>query len=222
MDDTAGQVPAVDQVLHEIRRRVIGGELAPGAAIAARTLTEQLGVGELPVREALRQLRTQGLLSSRPARGTVLCALDAHDLESIYRLRISIEPELAAESVPLLTPADLARLQRLLDATFRTPITERSWAHDREFHELPLRPAATEWDLRTVHALWDAADRFTRLTFDPIDAAAVDVDRHRRRHQAIVDAACDRDAYGVRTAVRIHLMENAAEARAILGGVSCG
>ncbi|WP_225728822.1 MULTISPECIES: GntR family transcriptional regulator [unclassified Nocardia] len=219
MDDTAGQVPAVDQVLHEIRRRVIGGELAPGAAIAARTLTEQLGVGELPVREALRQLRTQGLLSSH---GRVLTALDAHDLESIYRLRISIEPQLAAESVPLLTPADLARLQRLLDATFRTPITERSWAHDREFHELALRPAATEWDLRAVHALWDAADRFTRLTFDPIDAAAVDVDRHRRRHQAIVDAACDRDADGVRTAVRIHLMENAAEARAILGGVNCG
>lgn len=207
---------AVDLVLHEIRRSILSGALTPGDQFVVQTLTAQLGVSHVPVREALRQLEAQGLVTLSPSRSAVVTALDPADLSSIYRMRRWIEPELAALSVAERGPVDLARIEVELSETFRRPITEDHWDHHQELHRLLVMPAAGPWELRVLNLLWDASERFTRLAFDPIGAPESQLQQHHDRHLALLAAAQSRNPDAMRNELRRHLDENEEVARECL------
>ena len=199
---------AVDLVLHEIRRSILSGELPPGQPFTVPALTEQLGVSHVPVREALRQLEAQGLIVLSPSRSATVTPLDADDLRSIYRLRIMLEPELAALSAPGRSDASVDELDRMVRATFGQVLGEAFWAPHRAFHAALIEPAASEWDRRLLAPLWDASERYTRLVFDPVDAPESFATRRAHAHDTLVEAARSRDPDRMRAAVREHLEDN--------------
>lgn len=211
---------AVDLVLHEIRRSILAGALAPGERIVVQTLTDQLGVSHVPVREALRQLEAQGLVTLGRSRSAVVTSLDPADLRSIYRMRRWIEPELAALSSADHSAVDLARMEDQLTKTFSGPMSEDLWDHHREFHRLLVTPAAGDWELRVLNLLWDASERFTRLAFDPVDASKIKLQHDNERHQALLDATRSRDPEAIRNELCRHLEENEKTARQRLARVA--
>ena len=202
---------AVDLVLHEIRRSILTGALPPGEAFTVPALTEQLGVSHVPVREALRQLEAQGLVMLSPSRSATVAPLDPEDLRAIYRLRIRLEPGLAADSAAARTEDDLTRLEVLVRDTFAAPAGESRWDTHREFHTALISPAATPWDLRLLRPLWDAAERYTRMVFDPVDAAPETETAREHAHDELVAAATGRDPDQIRAELERHLAENLAE-----------
>jgi DNA-binding GntR family transcriptional regulator len=209
----ADKVSAVDVALHEIRRLILSGALPPGKPFATQAVADQLGVSHVPVREALRQLEAQGLVSLSPSRSAVVTPLRSEDLRSIYRMRLWVEPELAAMSAPGRSAVGLARLEDEISETFRRPMTEENWHGHAEFHRQYVLPAAKTWDLRILRVLWDASERFTRLVFDPVEAPEAEVEHNRQRHVELLDAARSRDPSTVRRVLETHLEEN--EARAL-------
>ncbi len=210
---------AVDLVLHEIRRSILSGELPPGRPFTVPTLTEQLGVSHVPVREALRQLEAQGLITLSPSRSAIVTPLDPDDLRAIYRLRITVEPELAALSAPGRTDAEVDELDRMVRATFGDVLGEAFWAPHRAFHAAMIEPAASEWDRRMLAPLWDASERYTRLVFDPVDAPDTFAAHRAHAHDALVVAARSRAPEQVRAAVREHLEDNLATMLAGMGSL---
>ncbi|TCK21465.1 GntR family transcriptional regulator [Pseudonocardia endophytica] len=208
---------AVDLVLHEIRRSILSGELPPGQPFTVPALTDQLGVSHVPVREALRQLEAQGLIVLSPSRSAIVTPLDEDDLRSIYRLRIMVEPELAALSAPGRTDRDVDELDRMVRATFGDVLGEAFWAPHREFHAALIEPAASEWDRRMLAPLWDASERYTRLVFDPVDAPDSFATRRAHAHDTLVEAARSRDPDRMRSAVREHLENNVSTMLAAMG-----
>ncbi len=199
---------AVDLVLHEIRRSILSGELPPGEPFTVPTLTEQLGVSHVPVREALRQLEAQGLITLSPSRSATVTPLDPDDLRAIYRLRITVEPELAALSAPGRTDAQIDALDGMVRETFGEVLGEAFWAPHRAFHAALIEPAASAWDRRMLGPLWDASERYTRLVFDPVGAPESFALHRAHAHDELVDAARSRDPERVRVAVRAHLENN--------------
>lgn len=199
---------AVDLVLHEIRRSIVTGALAPGERVVVQTLTDQLGVSHVPVREALRKLEAQGLVTLSRSRSAVVTSLDPVDLRSIYRMRRWIEPELAALSAADHSAVDLARMEDQLTKIFSGPMSEDLWDHHREFHRLLVTPAAGASELRVLNQLWDASERYTRLAFDPVDAPESQLQHSNERHQALLDAARSRDVEAIRNELHRHLEEN--------------
>lgn len=206
----ARKASAVDLVLHEIRRSILSGELPPGRPFTVPALTEQLGVSHVPVREALRQLEAQGLITLSPSRSAIVTPLDAADLRAIYRLRITVEPELAALSAPGRTDAEIDELDGMVRATFGDVLGEAFWAPHRAFHAAMIEPAASDWDRRMLVPLWDASERYTRLVFDPMDAPESFAAHRAHAHEELVDAARSRVPERVRVAVRGHLEDNLA------------
>jgi DNA-binding GntR family transcriptional regulator len=77
----------VDQVAKELRRSILSGDLRPGQTFSLRQIAGQLGVSFIPVREALRQLKAQGLVITRIGKSASVSPLAAEDLHGIYRLR---------------------------------------------------------------------------------------------------------------------------------------
>ena len=199
---------AVDLVLHEIRRSILSGALPPGRPFTVPALTEQLGVSHVPVREALRQLEAQGLITLSPSRSAVVTPLDPDDLRAIYRLRITLEPELAALSAPGRSDADLDALDAMVRETFDDVLGEAFWAPHRAFHAALIEPAASEWDRRSLAPLWDASERYTRLVFDPVEAPESFAAHRAHAHDELVGAARSREPERVRAAVRAHLQNN--------------
>ncbi|MHC8562133.1 GntR family transcriptional regulator [Streptomyces albidoflavus] len=145
----------VEQATQALRRAILTGALAPGAEYSLRELAGMLDISFIPIREALRSLESEGLVIMRPGRSAVVAPLDLDDLRGIYRLRRTLEPEIAARSCLLLSEAELDGLaERAAEFGAAGPA-----GHDdhHAFHLALLAPAATTWDIRVLTTLWRAA-----------------------------------------------------------------
>jgi DNA-binding GntR family transcriptional regulator len=209
---------AVDLVTAEIRRAVLTGALPPGEQFSIRELARQLGVSHIPVREALRRLEGQGLVILTQARSAAVAPLSEADLTAIYRLRLRIEPDLAGRSAALATPAWVRDLGDALEES-RHENPDRAWEGHYRFHELLVTPAASSWDIRVLHTLWSAAERYTLVVFDPI---VVDDDERARRyarHRRLFDRAEAGDQAGLEAELTEHLQANEHEIVHRLGAI---
>ncbi len=205
------QRSAVDVVLHEIRRSILTGDLPPGQPFTVPALTARLGVSHVPVREALRQLEAQGLVVLSPSRSAVVAPLEPGDLRQIYRLRMRLEPELAARSAEQRGEHEIIAFDALVGAAFNPAQSEDDhWDMHRRFHAALIRPAAGLWDFRMLTPLWDAAERYTRLFFDPVGASPTTRNARRQAHDRLISAASSRDAERVQAELHRHLEINLA------------
>jgi DNA-binding GntR family transcriptional regulator len=100
-------------VLGELRELILSGALTAGSRVGEVELAERLGVSRTPVREALSRLAAEGLVEVTPNRGARVATWTVAELEGVFDLRISLEPQLTAFAVPHAGPADLAELDEL-------------------------------------------------------------------------------------------------------------
>lgn len=105
----------VDEILAELRFRILSGSLGPGVRIVEERLTTELGVSRAPLREALRILERDGLVSSQPRRGAIVTRLTADDVREIYSLRWALERLAVELAVPLLNRESLVPLRGALE-----------------------------------------------------------------------------------------------------------
>ena len=173
-----------------LRTLIIEGQLAPGARLNERELSEQLGVSRTPLREAFRMLAADGLLVQLPNRGAQVVSLSREDVGHAFEVMASLEGlagELAAARV---TDADLADLEALqadmeqaharrdLPAYYRTnrAIHERINAIAgnpilaQTFKTLNARLHALRFRSNLVQAKWDQAVAEHRLMIDALAA----------------------------------------------------
>src|SRR6186713_370775 len=93
-----------------LRTAILEGELVPGQRVSQEAWAARAGVSLIPVREALRVLAGEGLVTYRPRRGYVVTELDVADLEEVYRLRRTLEAEALRLGVPRASDDDVAAL----------------------------------------------------------------------------------------------------------------
>jgi DNA-binding GntR family transcriptional regulator len=109
----------VEAITAELRRRILSGLFRPGERITEERIVAELGHSRPPVREALRLLERDGLLTALPRRGVVVTSLTAIDVREIYSLRHALE-ELAIDlALPMDDPSRLEPVRRALAAMKR-------------------------------------------------------------------------------------------------------
>ncbi len=101
--------PLRQQVEHAIREAIINGQFRPGQRLTERELTLSLGVSRTLVREALRQLESEGLITVIPNRGPIVRELSTEEIEDLYAIRAVLEG-LAARSFAEKADDDNLRL----------------------------------------------------------------------------------------------------------------
>ena len=99
--------------LQALRERIRSGELAPGERLLVDELTKELGMSRTPIREALRLLQADRLVTYRPHHGIVVAEVSPDEIVEICRLRRLLEPLAVELAVPQLGAEDLARLEEL-------------------------------------------------------------------------------------------------------------
>jgi DNA-binding GntR family transcriptional regulator len=180
----------VDQVTHEVKTSILGGDLPPGSVFSIVDLSTRLGVSHIPVREALRRLEGEGLVMLRPGRSAVVAPVTVAELEELYDLRKAIEVDVVGRAARLYTDADLAMADQCLEYlnTHERPATLsiEYWQVHRDLHWALLRPAAGGWTKRMIDLVWQAGDRYTRLVYEvhPVSRGT-----SGQRHAGLVEAA---------------------------------
>ena len=107
--------PLRETVRDTLRTRIFEGHYAPGTRLVERDLAAEFAVSRLPVREALRMLRQEGLISDRGARGAEVSTLSPKDVEDLFDVRQSLEVLACRLAAVRATQEDLAYLKGLLD-----------------------------------------------------------------------------------------------------------
>lgn len=109
-----GYRTVADLAYAQLRRRILSGELAPGARIDQDAEAERLDVSRMPIREALRRLESEGLVEIVRHRGAQVRPLSVGDLEDLYVLRIELEGAAGRLGTERLDEAGLRRMRQLL------------------------------------------------------------------------------------------------------------
>ena len=105
-----------DRALEELRSRILRGELRPGERLVERTLCAEMDMSRTPVREALRALTAEGLVTTRPHCGMVVAELDPREIEEIFEFGVVLEGFVASLAARKARPDDCQALQSLIDA----------------------------------------------------------------------------------------------------------
>jgi GntR family transcriptional regulator, trigonelline degradation regulator len=201
--------PVRQQVLESIRAAIVGGRFRPGQRLVERELCTLLGVSRPSVREALRQLESEGLVFSVPNRGPVVAVLDREHAAGIYEVRASLEglaARLFAERANAEQVASLnAAFDELAKATSAEDVAQAVVVKDR-FYEILLDGARNPM-IRGILSQMNARITFLRgiSLSSPKRLPAM-----LREIKAIVVAIRRRDGAGAERAAITHV-NNAAE-----------
>jgi DNA-binding GntR family transcriptional regulator len=208
--DQVGRVaaPLREQVVTLVRDAILGFRLKPGQRLVERELVEQLGISRPTVREVLRQLAVEGLVTVVPQRGAVVTALSRDDAADLYEMRASLEALAVRRFVQRATPGHVAELRAAVDEIERTARSaepqDQLQAKDH-FYDVLFRGCGSPPLQQTVAGL-QARVRLLRATSlsepgRPQEAAA--------ELRAVVDAVEAGDAEAAATACARHV-DNAA------------
>lgn len=180
-------------VLGELRQLIVSGRLSPRQPIRQDTISHELGVSRVPLREALKTLEAEGQVIYQPHRGYSVAELSLADLLEVYRMRELLESEAARVGVERFTDTDLGRMtdaQQDIEQAADNGDLAGMISANRRFHFRLLEPCGMPRLLRTVRTLWDATDAYRAVYYN----STANRDRVRREHDAIVQAATDREA----------------------------
>ena len=200
-DPLRGAGTSAEWITPEIRNLILSAVIRPGERINVKSLEKRFGVSHIPIREALRQLEAEGLVTLVPQRGAIAARVSAEELDDVYDLRRIIEPTVAARSAERATTeqraAVSATLQRLeeVERAGEGQFFQTHW----DFHWALLAPGATDEIERVINHLWRTSERYIRLT------RGAAVDEAHQQHELMAKALMDGDGGSLAVLLSSHL-----------------
>jgi DNA-binding GntR family transcriptional regulator len=201
-----GQISTKKSFVYELLKgRIISGEMTAGMILNETELSQNLGVGKTPTREALIMLAHDGFVDAMPRVGYVVTRLTMQDMLEIFALRILLEVEAIGIAAEKITEADLARLvannreeaglaKQQTDAAVR----EKGYKLNHDFH---LIIAESTGNHRLVHIIQGLIEDLERaLSLDPYIADPT-------QHNEIILHLKNRDKAKAQSAMRKHIEE---------------
>jgi DNA-binding GntR family transcriptional regulator len=197
----------VRQTAHEyvrsvLRRAILNGELSSGSRLVQAELAAMLDVSTTPLREALRDLATEGLVQFDPHRGAIVTELSADDLHDIYELRLVLEPLAMRQAVDKVSSALIERLRRLHSRMLDEPHSAEWVDRNRVFHMAVYENAASPRLAAIIRNLQDASVMYIGASLQHQPSLR---DGANEDHAAILDALERRDVEAAVKAVEEHL-----------------
>ncbi len=145
-----------EKILETIREAILKGDLKPGEKVAEPELAERFGISRTPIREAFRQLESEGYLTVIPRKGAVVAALSERDVQEFYAIKSILEGYAAELAAKNLTDKDLAKLEsineRLKEIAQEGDVKAFYRVHN-EFHDTFLKAADNSKLYELIHQL---------------------------------------------------------------------
>ncbi|MEM7735292.1 MAG: GntR family transcriptional regulator [Deinococcota bacterium] len=166
--DTLQHDTLLTRVTNRLRKLILTNQIKAGERLKQDDIARLLGVSRTPVREAIRQLETEGLITTLPYKGAVVTRVSEEELEDIYQIRIALEARATRLACHNMTPKDIEVLEQIV-ANMHLESTEgraeQSLQVNRQFYQylfsLSNRPQLFELTMNYL----DKANRFRQQFF---------------------------------------------------------
>jgi DNA-binding GntR family transcriptional regulator len=190
--DTGGEPrkTAYEAVLTALRDGILSGRLPGGTRLVQAELGSHFGVSNTPVREALRQLATEGLVQFDSYRGAVVSTPTPEDTREVYEVLTLLEPVIAAKAAANITAVQLDELEALHEQMCATEEISEWVPLNRAFHGLLHEAADSARIASIVGGLMDAS---TVQVATILRAGMVDAERSNAEHGTLLKALRKRD-----------------------------
>ena len=204
MNSKLNNRPLYEEVAERLRSQIFAHQLEPGSWLDEQSLAIQFGISRTPMREAIKVLASEGLVTMKLRRGAYVTEVGKNDLEQIFVILTLLEGQAAKETAIKATEVELNKLDSLhlkLEKAAADRDIEQFFELNVKFHELIQEIAGNHWmngvisDLRKVLKLQrrDSLTRSGRLQNSLVE------------HRAILKAILKRDPAAAQLAMKIHL-----------------
>jgi DNA-binding GntR family transcriptional regulator len=200
-----------------IRERLEGGGVRAGSRLSDNALAKEFGISRGPVREAINQLASEGLIESRPRRGAFVRKLSRRELDELYEVRAALESFAASKAAMVATDKQLAELQRLHQKVLETvkdcrsmpnqiadeKLTTRFLASDMQFHIQIIDSVGNQKLTEMVKSCKILIRVFTHTHVEHDLRLMVD---SAEQHASIIDAIRRHDSSAARDLMMSHIL----------------
>jgi len=180
-----------EKIVETIRNAIVNGQLPAGSRVAEPDLADRFGISRTPIREAFRQLETEGFITVIPRKGAVVASLSAKDVSDFYDLKAVLEGYAARIAAKKLTEKDIAKMDsvnRQMEAAAGRKEVRRVLALHNEFHDIFLKACGNEKLHSIVQNLVMQFQRFRLILAMPGRIEGI-----IQQHREIIEAFQERD-----------------------------
>ena len=191
-----------ESIAGALRADILCGRLQGGQPLKQDEIAVQFGVSKIPVREALMQLKAEGLVDFYPNRGAFVSELSAAEADEIYIMRIALEKEILARAIPYLTVSDFKQAGELLAVMDREENIARWGELNWEFHAMLYAPAGLPRVMETLRALHTNIARYLVLYLAGMEYQK----KSQREHRSLLKACRTGEIEKARVILEEHLL----------------
>lgn len=190
-------------VAQHLRQAILRGELKSEQPVRQDKVAEALGVSKVPVREALAQLKAEGLITYKTNRGAFVTGLSPAEVREIYLMRIALETLALEQAMPHLTKTHLARAQSAL-MVIDVEDDSAKWSElNWEFHAAIYRQAKMPHLLAMIEMLHVNVARYLVLYLDGMQFQT----KSQAEHYKLLAACRERDVPTAVSLLKQHLLD---------------
>ncbi len=195
------EIPQGQSAYRRLLEEIRNGALLPGARLREIELAERMGISRTPVREAIRQLESDGLVAHLPRQGATIRSLDHAEVVELYEMRAVLEGTAARLAARAASDIELAELAALNGELAAAPAGAQAREVNRVFHRTLIEAARNRFLIKAMSALQKTLLILGPTTLAEPDRAAAAV----AEHAAVLDALLARDGAQAEVAMRAHV-----------------
>ncbi len=199
-----------DALAEALRAEIADGRLTPGAALRQDELAARFGTSRIPIREALRTLQAEGLVTYSPNRGAVVAVVSAREIQEMLEVRIALECHAIQLAVPLTAGSDIDRMRRILEAYDVAPDPSAWSTMNWQFHWALYAPSDCRRLLEAIEQNWKRFSSAARVQISTLAGR----ERPQREHHQLLELVENGDAGGAAALLAAHIRDTQRSIRA--------
>lgn len=202
--DIQNHKPLREMVYEELKMQILTGAIIPGTRMMEVELADEMGVSRTPIREAIRKLEKEGLVTIEPRRGAYASMISTEDMVAILEVRQDLEGLAAFFAADRMQPAQLDELKAEC-ANYDDAVTRGSMEdmikHDTRFHRIIVDSCHNKILVQMIEQLQELVLRFRYIYYDNFKRA----ENMPEEHAAILKAIEKGNAAEARAAADVHI-----------------
>jgi DNA-binding GntR family transcriptional regulator len=183
-----------EKILENIRDAILKGDLKPGERVSEPDIAERYGISRTPIREAFRQLESEGYLTVIPRKGAVVAKHSEKDIEEFYSIKSVLEGYAAQLAAERMTPKDIDKLEAInnrLEKLSKSKDVKTFFRVHNEFHENFFRAAGNQKLQELIQQLLKKFEYLRIASFSMPGRMEISVQEHKK----IIEAFRNNDGY---------------------------
>ncbi len=202
--DIQNHRPLREIVYEELKMQILTGAIVPGTRMMEVELAQEMGVSRTPIREAIRKLEKEGLVTIEPRRGAYASQISTSDMVEILEVRQNMEGLAAFFAASRMQPEKMEELKES-SANYNEAVAsgdiESMIKYDTKFHRIIVESCNNKILLQMIEQLQELVLRFRYIYYDNFKRA----EKMPEEHAMIMDAIANKDAEAARQAADVHI-----------------